>query len=77
MKKLLFMMVLVAFAATASFVSADPREAARPPISLRQMWLCQQEDQAKLDKKFKACEDEAAKIIQPVVDRTRQSPRSF
>ncbi len=75
MKKILLLIVLVAFPPTASFVSADPTEASRPPISLKQMWMCQQEDQAKMDKKFKACEDEAAKIMQPVVDRTRQSPR--
>lgn len=72
MKKLLIMTVLAALALTASFVSADPRDAIRnPPSDLRGMWRCQQEDQAKLDKTFKAFEDECAQILQPVVDRRR------
>jgi len=78
MKKMVSMMILVALFLTASFVSADPREPIRDPANgWRGMCRCHQEDQAKLDKTFKAFEDEAAKILQPVVERKRQSPRSF
>ncbi len=72
MKKLLIMTVLAALALTASFVSADPRDAIRnPPSDLRGMWRCQQEDQAKLDKTFKAFEDECTKLLETRVERRR------
>ncbi len=77
MKKLLVTMVLGALVLTASFVSADPRVTPRPPDGVRQIWRCQQEDQAKQDKAFKDFEDECAKYLETMVGRKRQPSRSF
>jgi Spy/CpxP family protein refolding chaperone len=77
MKKLLIMTLLTALALTASFVSADPMTAIRPPIDAQQMWKCQCEDQAKLDKAFKACEAEAAKHLDTMYDKKPRPSRSF
>ena len=66
---MLSMMVFGALVLIASFVSADPKDAIRPPVSVQQMWACQCEDKAKLDKTFKALEDEAAKLVDTMFDK--------
>ncbi len=71
MKKLLIMTVLAALALTASFVSADPRVTPRPPDGVRQIWRCQQEDQAKQDKAFKDFEDECVRHLETMVGKKR------
>jgi Spy/CpxP family protein refolding chaperone len=75
MKKLLLTMVLGSLVLTASFVSAAPGDAQRPPVSLRQMWACQCEDQEKLDKNFKKIEEEAAKLLETKSDKKQQPAR--
>jgi hypothetical protein len=77
MKKMLSMMVVGALVMVASFVSADPKDAIRPPDGVRQIWACQCEDKAKLDKTFRDLEDEAAKLVDTMFEQRRQPPRSF
>ena len=78
MKRLVSMMILVALFLTASLVSADPKQAIRPPVGPQQIWWCHQEDQAKFDKTMKAIEGEAAKSLQSTFEREPQdSPGSF
>ena len=77
MKKMASMIVFAGLVLTASFVFAQPTDPIRPPCGLQEMWSCQQEDQAKLDKTMKAVEDAAAKYVVPVTNDRGRQPRSF